>query len=336
MKYYKRLWKNKDYGKLIGILIFFGLGFFCFYVNFLEYLIKGFQKTNINGYTMDTIAGILGSSNIGLTIVGLIVMYTGLIFVPRNIPEIQNDDDYYVKSKGSKIYIKYKNYEFELNKETFEPTDMIWKDKNKKFVSVTLAYQIYNYVTYKYRHLLEKQVPNFADKENILTNYENIKSATDEEINNYIIFKGFNKNKPLSKSIGILYIILSIIFVLGILFNNKYSILKKCAVLLFSSVLFVPAYTFYNEATHNKKNLNKIKKSKIYIAPAYVFDKKIEQSDSEYTYFVKVSDKKNHYIDEWFKISKEDYQNDLIEGKLYIIEYQNNYNFDFICSKEIS
>ena len=54
------------------------------------------------------------------------------------------------------IYIRFKKNEFLVRKETFQPTDLFFKDKNKHFVSMTRGYQIYNYVIAKYKELINK------------------------------------------------------------------------------------------------------------------------------------------------------------------------------------
>ena len=69
-------------------------------------------------------------------------MYIGIVYIPVNSPYAQDDSDYDIKSEGEYIHIKFKNNEFLVKKETFQPTDLFFKDKNKHFVSITRGYQI--------------------------------------------------------------------------------------------------------------------------------------------------------------------------------------------------
>lgn len=89
----------------------------------------------------------LGATNIRLSLMGLVCIYTGLIFIPITSIFSQDKEDYEVKEEETGIlYIKFKKNEFLVAKETMEPSSFFFKDKNKKFVPLSRGYQIYNYV----------------------------------------------------------------------------------------------------------------------------------------------------------------------------------------------
>ncbi len=149
MKYIINLFKRKKFGKLLLILIIIIIGLFPLIVNLCDLINNGIHYTD-NVFINVPIIAILGTSNLGMVIIGIIVaIYLGLIFVPRNAPEAQDDSDYEIVEEGDLLYIKYKDKEFKVKKDTFEAKDLFFKDMNNKHVSMTTGYQIYNYVKYK-------------------------------------------------------------------------------------------------------------------------------------------------------------------------------------------
>ena len=160
MKYYKNLIKNKNYVGIVVSIIFTLLGVFVIYISFSGFFKNGLENNDINTFTAIRypLTSFLGSSNFGMIIVGFIVFYTGFFAMPRWSSGSQNDEDYTIQFiDEDKVYIKYKKYEFLVNK-NFEPTSLFFRDKNKKFVTITLGYQIYNYyLNYRKKLRLEKR-----------------------------------------------------------------------------------------------------------------------------------------------------------------------------------
>lgn len=153
--YYKRLWKNKK-SSYIGILILILIGILPIIINIIDYE-KINDSSNVSPVVVNSpILVPFTATNGGMIFIGLFIIYIALVFIPRNIPAAQNADDYNVSIKDDKVYIKFKKYEFELDKENFNPTSLLFKDKNNKFVTLTTGYQIYNYVNYYYKNELKK------------------------------------------------------------------------------------------------------------------------------------------------------------------------------------
>ena len=199
MKYYKNLIKRKKYNVLIAILIVFILGLFLFYSYFLDVIIRNIAWSDLSYYAIDNngIVGIIGSTNIGVSFIGICLMYVGIVWLPLNSPDAQDDSDYDIKSDGENIYIKFKKNEFLVKKETFQPTDLFFKDKNGRFVSSTRGYQIYNYVSTKYKELTEKEVDTskIILKSEVVNKFSNVQKMSNEEKLNFIKQQKL-KNKP--------------------------------------------------------------------------------------------------------------------------------------------
>ena len=148
--YYKRLWKNKK-SSFIGIFILILIGLIPIVINIID-LDKIGDSSNVSpAVAVSPLLLPFTRTNGGMIIIGLFIIYIALVFMPRNIPLSQNKDDYKVNIKDDNIYIKFKKHEFELKKDNFKPTSLLFKDKNNKFVSLTTAYQVYNYVNYYYK-----------------------------------------------------------------------------------------------------------------------------------------------------------------------------------------
>lgn len=108
MKYYKNLIKRKKYGVLILGLIFSLLGGITFFYNFIDVIIKNIDLSDLSSYSVynNGIIGILGSTNIGMSLIGIFVIYIGLVWIPRNSFYSQDDSDYDVKSKDDEYIYK--------------------------------------------------------------------------------------------------------------------------------------------------------------------------------------------------------------------------------------
>ena len=146
MKYYKNLIKRKEYGVLAVSIIVTLFGLIVVYMSCIEVINEGIKESGLspNMIIDNGIMGIIASTDIGMTLMGMFAIYIGIVFIPINAPVSQDHSDYTVESMEDKIYIKFKNNEYLLKKETFSPTDLFFKDKNGKFVGMTRGYQIYN------------------------------------------------------------------------------------------------------------------------------------------------------------------------------------------------
>ena len=220
MKYFKNLLKNKNYKAIIFSIVFYLVGCVCFYINFNSIIKNDIQYNGLNDsvLTGNFIIDIISRSNWGMVIIGIINIYTGLIFAPRNYKGSQDDEDYVVKSSGDYIEIKYKAREFVVKKETFNPCDLFFKDKNGKFVSMTTGYQIYNYVMNEYKEKTEKEIKecNTIGMNDVITKFSNLRLMSNEEKKWYIEHKKLKyRRRRISFSFSIIFYILGIFRCLG-------------------------------------------------------------------------------------------------------------------------
>ena len=323
MKYYKNLIIKKKFGKLLGCFIVALVGFICFYFNCIDVIINNIKFSDISTYVVinNGIIGIFGITNIGLSILGIFIIYIGLVFMPRNMPESQDDSDYEIESDEYYINIKFKNNEFHVKKENFSPTDLFFRDKNKKFVSMTRGYQIYNYIMYKYKDMTEKKInkDNIISKSDVVNKFNNVKELSLEEKENYITRKNI-KNKP-----RIFFVILSIILFLNLIFWVTAiigAIMKPIDYTIYNWLcyIFMSVLSFYlwrksNKAINKNKDLiKKIINGKMYLVECYVYDKKLDKTQDtngkiRENYYIKITD--NHYVvDSWIEIPKSCYRDE--------------------------
>lgn len=154
MKYYSNIFKRKKWGILIVIILLAALGSWCLYANLIDYISSGVEPNSsfnpaVSGSPATTA---LSASNVGMIVVGVIIIWTALIFIPFNSPYLQDDEDYKFEFEENNIHIWFKNNEWVLDKKKLSPTNFFFKDKNNKFVSITRGYQVYNYYRYKIRN----------------------------------------------------------------------------------------------------------------------------------------------------------------------------------------
>ena len=339
MKYYRNLLKRKRYGQLIACLIVFLLGLSAFLIGILDVLNRGFNNSGLSFYTIynNGTAGLLSATNIGFTLIGLFIMYVGLVWMPMNIPEAQDDSDYDIKSEGEFLHIRFKTNEFIVNKHTFEPTDLFFRDKNKRFVSMTRGYQIYNYIMAKYPGLTEREIDDskIVLKAEVVDRFSNVKKMTVEEKRDFINYKNL-KNKP-----RFFFVITSILLWLNFAFW-LFGLL--CLIITFdfvisyiivSIIMIIISFILGKKSniaiSKNKKLIAKILNEDVYIVKCEIYDRKHESSTDTSDilsddYYIKITDG-NYVVDEWIETTKEIYERDSKNISIYIFDKTGKYYF---------
>lgn len=199
----------------------------------------------------------------------------------------------------------------------------------------------------------------------IFKKFNNIRLTTTEEKELYLKIRFLNNSKK-QNAYNFFSKIISILLVLyG--FYSAYDILISYSIYM-SSILFILiinlmtlgfGYILYNSSNSSKKQLKMIENGNLYIADAYSYAHKKEPRGGDfviYDYYVKITDKKGHYIDNWFLVPKITYFDDSpklirtteiipdistsehkeIGGKLYIANYNDKYIVDFITEDELN
>lgn len=325
MKYYKNLFKNKAYFAIFLSIFIFLVGVFVFILSLKEVFANAFGWSGLSASTVvhTGIIGVLGSTNIGMTIVAILVMYTGLIFIPLNAEGSQNDEDYEVKRDGEYIYIRFRKNEFYVKAETFDPTNLFFRDKNKKFVSLTRGYQIYNHVIRTSKKQLEKEIDESKVilKFEVANKFSNVRTLSVEEKREF-----FEKQK-LKDRIKIPFIILSIFLwgsfifwslgLLGFIITDDFTISNMVVALILDVLSFVFAKKATAAIFKNKKIIKKILNGDMYLAECKIYDRNTISSDDGKDYYVKLTDG-NYIVDEWISIPEHLYkQNDV---RVYIFD----------------
>lgn len=199
MKYIKNLIKNKKYFAICVILALTIIGVLFIYYSVEDVANEGIQYSDVSPYTTvsNGIMGLISTTNFGMIIIGLFSIYVGLIFVPKNARGSQDDSDYIVERREEKIYIKYKNREFLVDRETFGPTKLFFKDKNNKFVSMATGYQIYNYVINFHYNITEREIEDSKKikPDEVYNKFANITIMNDDEKKQYIKMKRIENKK---------------------------------------------------------------------------------------------------------------------------------------------
>lgn len=337
MKYYKNLIKRKRYGVIIASILVALLGLFVTYKSIAQVISEGIKMTGLspNMVISSGIAGLIGKTNIGMMLMGLFVTYIGIVYIPVNSPASQEPSDYTVKSVNDEnIYIKFKDNEYLIKKETFAPTDLFFKDKNGKFVSVTRGYQIYNYVKSNYSSLLEKPInkDKIIKNDEIISKFQNIKLMSDEDKKIYINHKQLkNKKKTSSFCASIFFVGMSLYMLLGTILILISEMQIQMPALVLSIIFLLIGKTLYKDSIKDKELINKIMNGKMYIADCYSYDKKVRKHSEGEDYFIKVTDNNGNFIDKWFEIQKDVYtKNETVKAKLIILEEAKEEIFEVI------
>lgn len=331
--------KQKKYISILAGIYVFLLGFTMFYVSLGSFIVEGIKDSGLSPIVIanNGIAGIIGSSNIGIAFLGLGLIYFVIIWIPKTSAVTQNEKDYYLEVKDNIIYIRFRDYEFEVKREEFQQSSL-WKDKNGKKVPTTLTYQIYNYIMYKNPKIKEKEIPNLILKENIINCFKGIRDINDDEKKLFIEKRYLKNNQIFMKIWGIFSIYIGVVPMGLILYFLLININKLLNELSLEFVLLIicafPVFLgfiiggFSLLQNNGKRLLKKIEKGKMYIADAISYDRNKNTSS------IKVCDGK-HYIDEWFWVSEKAYNNDVVRGKLYVVAYKEQYVIDFISDYDL-
>lgn len=333
MKYYKNLIAKKKFEIFFLQLFLVLLGLFVCYIGLESYINNNIASSDISVITtINTgIVGIISQTNIGIFIIGLLLLYYSIIVIPISAPEAQSPEEYEIKSLGENIYIKFREYEFIIKKGKFDSSSLMFKDKNGKFVSPVRAWQISNYVEFYYRNELKvsKPIENEATLGKKTSKFSGMRLATKDEINRLIKSEQLKSSKMYFKLFSLFFWCIGFLSFISI-FNDEQSLLLRLLMILIGLAFCYIGKIMWKMGIKDKTLLNKIIKGEVYVAKCYSFDKRIHNidntPDSTRTYFeIKVHDKDGHYINEWFRIDGKTYRAfEEVEANLFIIEYSNN------------
>jgi len=333
MKYYINLIKRKKFGILAFCIFLALLGIFLILINYMEFLSEGLQFTDNSAIATTTGSSLLiillSQTNLGMLAIGIFNIYIALVHLPHITADAQDDSDYIVESRDRKVYVKFKNNEFLLNKETLSPTHFFFKDKNNKFVSVTRGYQIYNYIKAKYNSLTEREVDDnrVINQEDIRTKFDGIKVMSKEDKLKYISYNKIkNSYKPLSFILALFFFICTGFWLLGCLLVPE-NIISEIALFL---ICFIVGFSIFRYSGRSKTLYNKIMRNKMYMADCYSYDKKIDTCDEGTFYYIKVANNE-YYLNNWFEISEKIYKkSDVINAKIIFFEDSSLGKMDLI------
>lgn len=264
---------------------------------------------------------------------GLLIIYIGICYLPVTSPFSQDETDYDVKNDGDNIYVRFQSYEFLVKREDFGPTKLFFRDKNKKFVTVTRGYQIYNYVVYYFKNILEKNVNSDSAilKSEVVDKFKNVKVMNKEEKISFIESEGLHNN------IKIGYVLLSIILWFGFVFwiyifiimlKGDINVMTVILILILIWISFILGKKTGRKAVRDKNLVNRILNNEMFMVSASIFDKKNERVDdgdfgSVQNYYIKVTDGM-FVVNQWIKVSKEVYNKDRVT--IYIFDkYASDY-----------
>ena len=265
------------------------------------------------------IVSIIGMTNIGALLIGGFVFYLGIVWIPHNIPEAQDDSDYDIKREGEFIHIKFKDKEYMLKKETLDPTDFFFRDMNKKFVSMTTGYQIYNYVKAKKLDIIENEIDDGKSipLNEIANKFSTTRKASDEEKDEYI------KRKKLSKHPNIVAIILftlssflALFILLGAISfqpDEKYDASTGYTLYVFGALFAFGAYKSFKYINKSSNLIKQIKNEDVFVVNGKFFDKKNHitadtNGITTHHFEVKLTDG-NWVANKWIEIKEEIYEN---------------------------
>ena len=334
MKYYKNLIERKKYSVIIISICTVLAGIFVCYLSVRDVFDRGLALSKTwylnDGYGL---VSIIAASNVGMILCGLLIIYMGICYLPVTSPFSQDEIDYDIKSEGDNIYIRFQSNEFLVKREDFSPTKLFFRDKNKKFVTVTRGYQIYNYVVYYFKNILEKNVNSDSAilKSEVVDKFKNVKVMNKEEKIIFIESEGLHNN------IKIGYVLLSIILWFGFVFwiyifiimlKGDINVMAVILVLILIWISFTLGKKTGRKAVMDKNLVNRILNNEMFMVSASIFDKKNERVDdgdfgSVHNFYIKVTDGK-FIVNQWFKVPKEVYNKDKVT--IYIFDkYASDY-----------
>ena len=326
MKYYVNLFKRKKYVPLIVFFLWFLLGVTITCIYFIDVISKNIQLNNEFIFSPNFFLTLISSSNIGMLLIGIATCYFAMI-IPTWLADAQDDSDYFVKRENDKIYIKYKSYEFLVDAETFDSNNLSFRDKNKKYVSMSKGYRIYNYVRTKCLDILEKKPDDSKtiSKLDVINKFNDVRLATLGEK------EEFAKSHKIYNKLRIFFVILSIILGISTIFWSMGIIgfmttLKFELEYIFIDIILISLSAFLflksKKATVKNKILyNKIMNGELYIVKCTSFDKKNYSDEDKHHYKVKITDG-NYVVDQWIELPENIYNQDSYQ--IYILkDYEN-------------
>lgn len=150
MKYLKRLIKRKKYRVIVFSVLWGIFSIFMIVYNLMDFINNSLTPSHLS--PSFGIASIVGSSNFGLIILGLMNFYIALFLAPSVSIYAQDDSEYEILEENDNIILNYKKYSVWVKKDGNISTNLIFvRDINNKLIGFTTGARLNNYITYKFK-----------------------------------------------------------------------------------------------------------------------------------------------------------------------------------------
>lgn len=308
MKYFKNLIKRKKFGILIISLCGVIGGIYLLFWS--SYQIDWSNIDGFHGFTYLMVE---------LTIV-VFTIYMALL--PIISTYAQDDSDYEVRSEGEYTYIKFKNNEFHVKKESSDSWIIPAFDENKHFVPLFRRVQIRDYVNERYAELRKKDVDKskIILKSEIVDKFERVRKMTSDEKIDFIRTQKLKWNvKPFWAIISIFSWWVALVGVFGIIqniINNNFGEVIVCAFIVIMGYVF--GKFSGTEMLRDKKLVKRIMNEDMYIVECKIYDRKYSNADDNTYFYVKITDG-NYIVNQWISVTKKKYEQENDDIILYVL-----------------
>ncbi len=319
VKYYKEIFRTRNWNIFFRVMFFTLLGCFTIFLGMIEFMKYGMY---IEYSSHMPIQGVFVVGPWLYLLVGIVCVYTGLIWIPMWwLVEAQELSEYEVSSDENYIYVKYRDYVWTVERRRFRGTSFFWFDDNRKFITYTKGMQVFQTVKRCFAESIRFPIGKELMGENQIQLFEE-SILVDEEMKK-AYFKRFHleRNHIGIKFLAALICGCALIFVIALFGTLSQKALGQSVGNIVSSIiLFLISKSLYAYSNIESDERKWIQNHSLYCVKAYCYEK-LGKADSSGKYrFVRICNNRGIYIDKAFSLYPKEYQ-EIVDDVVYVYYY---------------
>lgn len=320
IKYYKKMIQARNWELLFRMIFFVFLGSGVIFIGLQELKEQGMYP---EFSTHLVPKGILLEGTLIYFLLGVFALFMALVWFPMwEQVDVQDLTEYQVSSDEKRISVKYRKYEWNLERSRFNSMSFFWFDSNHTFITYTKGRQVYFTVKECFSDKIAISIPGEFMEENAIRSFSNQQLVSEEEKENYIKKFHLNNKRWGMKLISLFFLLIALrVIILEIAGYAQKNMVQNIGTFVISFLLFLAGRAMFKRSTKEQKESKWIKSHELYKVQAACYEKLgIADGSGKYR-FVRIGDGESIFIKKKFSMLPEEYRqitNDVVYVYYYI------------------